>query len=106
VQIRTTDRAGLLARLTAVFERDGVDIAWAKVTTLGSSVVDVFGITAVGDGNSAGAVGDGNSAGAVGDGDSAGASSSSSRSIRDELGHDLYAVLPAPAPAKPVSEAS
>ena len=40
---------GLLARLTAVFERDGVDIAWAKVTTLGSSVVDVFGITAVGD---------------------------------------------------------
>jgi [protein-PII] uridylyltransferase len=75
VQIRTTDRTGLLARLTAVFERDGVDIAWAKVTTLGSSVVDVFGITAVGDG-----------------------------SIRDELEHDLYAVLPAP--AKPVSEAS
>ena len=56
VQIRATDRAGLLARLTAVFERDGVDIAWAKVTTLGSSsVVDVFGITAVGDGDSAGA---------------------------------------------------
>ena len=43
---RSTDRAGLLARLTAVFERDGVDIAWAKVTTLGSSVVDLFGITA------------------------------------------------------------
>ena len=53
VQIRATDRAGLLARLTAVFERDGVDIAWAKVTTLGSSVVDVFSITAVGDGDSA-----------------------------------------------------
>ncbi|RAV14480.1 [protein-PII] uridylyltransferase [Mycolicibacterium sp. GF69] len=46
VQIRSTDRAGLLARLTAVFERDGVDIAWAKVTTLGSSVVDLFGIVA------------------------------------------------------------
>ena len=45
MQIRSTDRAGLLARLTAVFERDGVDIAWAKVTTLGSSVVDLFGIT-------------------------------------------------------------
>ncbi len=73
-----TDRAGLLARLTAVFERDGVDIAWAKVTTLGSSVVDVFGITAVG----------------------------TTVSIRDELERDLYAVLPAPAPAKPVSEAS
>jgi [protein-PII] uridylyltransferase len=26
--------------------------------------------------------------------------------VRDELEHDLYAVLPAPAPAKPVSEAS
>ena len=45
VQIRATDRAGLLAVLTAVFERDGVDIAWAKVTTLGSSVVDAFCIT-------------------------------------------------------------
>jgi [protein-PII] uridylyltransferase len=81
VQIRSTDRAGMLARLTAVFERDGVDIAWAKVTTLGSSVVDVFDIVvptlAAGDG-----------------------------SIRDELERDLFAVLPAPAPAKPVSEAS
>ena len=44
VEIRATDRAGLLAELTAVFERAGVDIAWAKVTTLGSSVVDAFGI--------------------------------------------------------------
>jgi [protein-PII] uridylyltransferase len=78
VQIRSTDRAGLLARLTAVFERDGVDIAWAKVTTLGSSVVDLFGITAAGDG----------------------------AAVRDELEHDLYAVLPTPPPAKPVSEAS
>jgi [protein-PII] uridylyltransferase len=88
VQIRTTDRAGLLARLTAVFERDGVDIAWAKVTTLGSSVVDVFGITAVTGGSA-----DGAPTSAIG-------------SIRDEIEHDLYAVLPAPAPAKPVSEAS
>jgi [protein-PII] uridylyltransferase len=69
-----------------VFERDGLDIAWAKVTTLGSSVVDVFSIIAVGDGDSGGAP-------ALG-------------SIRDELEHDLYTVLPAPAPAKPVSEAS
>ena len=76
-------------------ERDSLDIAWAKVTTLGSSVVDVFGITAVGDGDSAGAVEDGDSGGAPALG-----------SIRDELEHDLYAVLPAPAPAKPVSEAS
>src|SRR3546814_3188574 len=43
-EIRATDRAGLLAVLTRVFERAGVDIAWAKVTTLGSSVVDTFGI--------------------------------------------------------------
>src|SRR5215217_9331223 len=78
VQIRTTDRAGLLTRLTAVFERDGVDIAWAKVTTLGSSVVDLFGIVVPDD---------------VG-------------AVRDDLERDLYAILPAPAPAKPVSEAS
>jgi len=78
VQIRATDRAGLLARLTAVFERDGVDIAWAKVTTLGSSVVDVFGITTVGDAGE----------------------------VRADLERDLFAVLPAPAPAKRVSEAS
>jgi [protein-PII] uridylyltransferase len=81
VQIRATDRAGLLARLTAVFERDGVDIAWAKVTTLGSSVVDVFSIVVP-------------------------TLASGDRSVRDELARDLYAVLPAPAPAKPVSEAS
>ncbi|GAT10097.1 protein-PII uridylyltransferase [Mycolicibacterium novocastrense] len=75
VQIRSTDRAGLLARLTAVFERDGIDIAWAKVTTMGSSVVDLFGITA-------------------------------DEGVRDEIERDLYAVLPAPPPPKPVSEAS
>ncbi|MCV7286369.1 [protein-PII] uridylyltransferase [Mycolicibacterium wolinskyi] len=76
VQIRTIDRAGLLARLTAVFERDGVDIAWAKVTTLGSSVVDAFGITTTGS------------------------------LARDDLERDLYAVLPTPAPAKPAEQAS
>jgi [protein-PII] uridylyltransferase len=86
VQIRSTDRAGLLARLTAVFERDGVNIAWAKVTTLGSSVVDVFGITA------------------AGDGDAADVPSEISSALRDEIERDLYAVLSAPAPAKPVQE--
>jgi [protein-PII] uridylyltransferase len=78
VQIRAGDQAGLLARLTAAFERDGVDIGWAKVTTLGSSVVDVFGITAAGD----------------------------SETVRKDIERDLYAVLPAPPPVKPVSEAS
>lgn len=82
VQIRSTDRTGLLARLTAVFERDGVDISWAKVTTLGSSVVDLFGISGP----------------ALTSGDV--------ETVRAELERDLYAVLPSPAPAKPVSEAS
>ena len=88
VQIRTTDRAGLLARLTAVFERDGVDIAWAKVTTLGSSVVDAFCIVVPALAASDAEAGPDRAA------------------VREELERDLYAVLPAPAPAKPVSEAS
>ena len=45
LEIRATDRAGLLAVLTTVLERSGVDIAWARVTTLGSSVIDVFGLS-------------------------------------------------------------
>lgn len=45
VEIRTTDRPGLLAGLTGVFERADVNIDWAKITTLGSSVVDVFSIS-------------------------------------------------------------
>ena len=44
MEIRTADRTGLLAVLTAVFERAGVDIYWAKIVTLGSSVVDVFAV--------------------------------------------------------------
>lgn len=75
VEIRTTDRTGLLAILTAVFERAGCDIEWAKITTLGSSVVDVFAISAP---------------------DTAAA--------RDALERELVAVLPAPAP-RPAAEA-
>jgi [protein-PII] uridylyltransferase len=85
VQIRTVDRAGLLARLTAVFERDGVDIAWAKVTTLGSSVVDVFGIAVP----------------ALATG-----SEVDRQAMRAELERDLYAVLPTPPPPpKPAEQA-
>jgi [protein-PII] uridylyltransferase len=40
--VRATDRTGLLALLTGVFERAGVDIAWAKVVTLGLSAIDTF----------------------------------------------------------------
>ncbi|KRE32012.1 protein-PII uridylyltransferase [Mycobacterium sp. Soil538] len=78
VEVRTTDRAGLLTMLTAVFERAGADIAWAKVSTLGSSVVDAFGIVLPAAG-----------------GDSA---------VRQTLERDLFAVLPAPPAA--VEEAS
>ncbi|MGY4710048.1 [protein-PII] uridylyltransferase [Mycolicibacterium sp. CBM1] len=79
-EIRTTDRTGLLAMLTVVFERADVDIAWAKITTLGSSVVDVFGISIPG-------------AATVDD-------------VRAQLERELYAILPTPPPAKPVQEAS
>lgn len=71
-EVRATDRAGLLAVLTRVFERAGVDIAWAKVTTLGSSVVDAFGIELPPE----------------------------DAAMRQRLERELFAVLPAP-PAKP-----
>ncbi|TXI40619.1 MAG: [protein-PII] uridylyltransferase [Mycobacterium sp.] len=75
VEIRSGDRTGLLAMLTRVFERAGIDIAWARITTLGSSVVDVFAIT---------------DPGVAG---------------RQSLEDDLYSVLPAPPPGTPVQEA-
>lgn len=71
VEIRSTDRTGLLAMLTAVFERAGVDISWAKITTLGSSVVDVFAVSPPGTG-----------------------------AAREAIERDLLAVLPAPPAAK------
>ncbi|MDG4664795.1 [protein-PII] uridylyltransferase [Mycobacterium sp. 236(2023)] len=77
-EIRATDRAGLLAVLTGVFERAGADIAWAKVTTLGSSVVDVFGIE-------------------LAENDSG---------MRQSLERELFAVLPAPPPPPAQVEAS
>ncbi|MFV8165359.1 [protein-PII] uridylyltransferase [Mycobacterium sp. 134] len=83
VQIRTIDRSGLLARLTAVFERDGVDVSWAKVTTLGSSVVDVFCITAP----------------------ALAADEERRAAFREELERDMFAILPAPPPAKPAKPA-
>ena len=76
VEIRASDRTGLLAVLTGVFERAGIDIAWAKITTMGSSVIDVFAITAPG-----------------------------SFAAREALERELYAALPAPAVPKPAAEA-
>ncbi len=78
-EIRATDRAGLLAVLTGVFERAGADIEWAKVTTLGASVVDAFGIVLP----------------------------EADAEVRRKIERELFAVLPAP-PAQPkaVEEAS
>jgi [protein-PII] uridylyltransferase len=42
IEIRANDRPGLLALLTGALERAGVNIDWAKVTTRGSMVDDVF----------------------------------------------------------------
>jgi [protein-PII] uridylyltransferase len=42
VEIRAMDRIGLLALLAQALERAGVDIAWAKVNTFGSTATDVF----------------------------------------------------------------
>ena len=85
IEVRSTDKTGLLAMLTAVFERAGADIAWAKVATLGLSVVDTFCIAVPSlSGNGADEV-----------------------DVKAALERDLYAVLPATASAKkPVSEAS
>jgi [protein-PII] uridylyltransferase len=42
VEVRATDRTGLLGLLTGALERAGADIVWAKVTTAGAMVDDVF----------------------------------------------------------------
>ncbi|CAJ1506567.1 [protein-PII] uridylyltransferase [[Mycobacterium] burgundiense] len=76
VEVRSTDRTGMLAILTAVLERAGVDIAWARVTTLGSSVVDVFGLVGPGLADK-----------------------------QQDLERRLHEVLPAPPPAPPVEDA-
>jgi [protein-PII] uridylyltransferase len=42
LELRTADRIGLLYRVAAALESEGVDVRWARVSTLGSSVVDAF----------------------------------------------------------------
>ena len=76
VEVRTTDRTGLLAELTRVFERAEIDIHWAKITTMGTSVIDVFAVTEPG-----------------------------SPAAREALERALYSVLPSPPPAAPAQEA-
>ena len=76
VEVRTTDRTGLLAELTRVFEQADIDIDWAKITTLGTSVIDVFAVSEPG-----------------------------SPAACEALERALFAVLPSPPPATPVQEA-
>jgi len=42
LELRTRDRIGLLHRVAAALEDCGADVGWARVATLGSSVVDSF----------------------------------------------------------------
>jgi [protein-PII] uridylyltransferase len=46
LELRTTDRIGLLYRVAAALETNSVIVRWARVATLGSSVVDSFCLTA------------------------------------------------------------
>lgn len=48
LELRTTDRIGLLHRVARVLEDCGVDIRWARVATLGRSVVDSFCVSGPG----------------------------------------------------------
>jgi [protein-PII] uridylyltransferase len=48
LELRTTDRIGLLHRVVAALEDNAVIVRWARVVTLGSSVVDSFGLTGPG----------------------------------------------------------
>ncbi|MDQ3899305.1 MAG: [protein-PII] uridylyltransferase [Actinomycetota bacterium] len=45
LELRTTDRIGLLYRVAAALETNSVVVRWARVATLGSSVVDSFCLT-------------------------------------------------------------
>lgn len=46
LELRTTDRIGLLYRVAAALEGNSVVVRWARVATLGNSVVDSFCLTA------------------------------------------------------------
>jgi [protein-PII] uridylyltransferase len=42
LELRTSDRIGLLYRVAAALEAEDLDVRWARVSTLGSSVLDAF----------------------------------------------------------------
>ncbi|MGI5128969.1 [protein-PII] uridylyltransferase [Pseudonocardia sp. CA-107938] len=51
LELRGTDRIGLLHRIAAALEKSGVELRWARVATLGASVVDSFCLEAAPDGD-------------------------------------------------------
>jgi [protein-PII] uridylyltransferase len=55
LELRTTDRIGLLHRVAAALESNAVVVRWARIATLGNSVVDSFCLTASGTQNVPGA---------------------------------------------------
>lgn len=73
VELRAEDRLGMLSRLARVLERNGADVRWARVSTLGSSVVDAFCISMEGGGT---------------------------RARREQLENAILSVVPAPEPKK------
>ncbi|GAA1225262.1 [protein-PII] uridylyltransferase [Pseudonocardia alaniniphila] len=48
LELRGTDRIGLLHRVAAALEECGADLRWARVATLGASVVDSFCVAGAG----------------------------------------------------------
>ncbi|ORI18471.1 [protein-PII] uridylyltransferase [Rhodococcus sp. 1168] len=74
LELRAEDRLGLLSRLASALERCGAHVRWARVTTLGTSVIDAFCIDLAG---------------------------SDSRDTREEIERAVLAVVPAPEPPKP-----
>jgi [protein-PII] uridylyltransferase len=48
LELRATDRIGMLHRVAAALEGCGTAVRWARVATLGSSVVDSFGLASPG----------------------------------------------------------
>ncbi|MGW3481392.1 [protein-PII] uridylyltransferase [Rhodococcus indonesiensis] len=74
LELRAEDRLGMLCRLADAFERCGADVRWARVATLGRTVVDSFCIDFAG---------------------------SDTRENRERIERAVLAVVPAPEPKKP-----
>ncbi|MBY6411141.1 [protein-PII] uridylyltransferase [Rhodococcus sp. BP-252] len=74
LELRAEDRLGLLCRLASALEKLGADVRWARVATLGTSVVDAFCIDLTG---------------------------SDTRATREEIEEAILGVVPAPEPPRP-----